>query len=204
MRCMMYHPALVFLVQSLIRTLTSFKDYTGSLVLAVRMAKLSPVIKLVNKFWYWMVKYRAFSCSFSTNVNFCFHLVFLKKQFIIFRVFLSDVCLVSSDNFVVLSLQRTWHLSPHVSRLVRLKDDQCSTQGMYVQYGTVQYSTVQYTEVQRCCWWWPTCSVTRPWAGGCEGTEKGCNVTLTYRDAARWRQGGGHSVVPHRLDWVSR
>ena len=44
-----YHPPLVFLVQSLIRTLTSFKDYTGSLVLAVRMAKLSPVIKLQMK-----------------------------------------------------------------------------------------------------------------------------------------------------------
>jgi len=71
------------------------------------MAKLSPVIKLVNKFCYWMVNDRAFSCSFATNVNFCFHAFFLKNSLSFFSCFLSDVCLVSSDNFVVLSLQRT-------------------------------------------------------------------------------------------------
>jgi len=83
-------------------------DYRDcSLVVAGRMAKWSPVIKLVNKFCYWMVNHRAFSCSLATNVNFCFLQFFLKNSFSFFVFFLSDVCLVSSDNFVVLSLQRT-------------------------------------------------------------------------------------------------
>lgn len=55
--------------------------------------------------------------------EFLFSLVFLKKQFFIFRVSMSDVCLVSSDSFV---FAKDVTFSPHVSCLVRLKDEQKS------------------------------------------------------------------------------
>lgn len=153
------------------------------------MAKWSPVMKLVNKFCYWMVNHRAFSCSLATNVEFLFSLVFLKKQFFIFVFFLSDVCLVSSDNFVVLSLQRTWR-SHHMFLVLwgwKMNRKVCPV---------VTVFTVRMVPATGSPHWGWTCSVTpaRRWVSWCSGgrgrevrgRREGSTNLQGWRRGRRW------------------